>query len=517
MKYLVTSREMKQYDANTIDKIGIPGMVLMERAALSVSAQIEKRFGSCSGNTGCVSEADKVLVVAGVGNNGGDGLALARLLAEMGYEVDVCCVGDSNKASEQWRIQREILAHYPASISVWETGRKMPENEYTIVVDAIFGIGLSREVMGVYADVVAELNHMKGFKIALDVPSGLDADTGKVLGCAVRANLTVTFGFCKRGLVLYPGCEYAGEIVTADIGISKQSFLGEEPGMFCLEETQETVHHLLPERARAGNKGTFGKVLLVAGSMNMAGAAILSARAAYRAGAGMVKVITPEENRVIVQTTLPEALLGTAEELKESLKWADVIAIGPGLGKSEQALACLQSVICDSNLPLLIDADGLNILAEKVSFQEILASQDRDMILTPHVGELSKLTGESVPALKEHLADAGMALAEKLNVTVVAKDARTFVCETGRPVCVNLKGNSGMATAGSGDVLAGIIAGLLAQGTEAFEAACNAVCLHALAGDAAAEQYGEHALMAGDLVDKVEDLGEDTERRSYSL
>lgn len=491
MKYLVTSHEMREYDTNTIEKIGIPGMVLMERAALAVASLITQKFGEY------VCGTKKVLVLAGVGNNGGDGLAVARLLSESGYNVCVLCVGDTNKASEQWKQQRKILERYPVSvISQEETGSKISKEEYTILVDALFGVGLTREITGRYAGAVEDFNRRNGFKVAVDIPSGVDADNGKILGCAVKADATVTFGFCKRGLVLYPGCENAGEVVTAEIGISEGSFFGKEPEMFYLDEDVRT---LVPKRNSAGNKGTFGKVLLVAGSRNMAGAAILSAKAAYCVGAGMVKVITPEENRIILQEMLPEALLGTAEDLPESMKWADMIAVGPGLGKSAEALECLTKIICESTCPLLIDADGLNLLAEHADLQEKLRNSHRTVILTPHVGELSRLTGESIAELKQDLAAAGQRLAQKLHAIVAAKDARTFVCAEEKPVCLNFRGNSGMATAGSGDVLAGIISGLLAQGAEPFMAACTGVALHAASGDAVAQEKGEYALMAGDI------------------
>lgn len=505
MKYLVTSEEMKKYDNNTIERIGIPGMALMERAALAVLEEITKRFGDI--NTSQIS----VLVLAGVGNNGGDGLALARLLTEKGISTDVWCVGSEDKASDQWKQQREILRHYSVSI-----GSKAPDAEYTILVDALFGVGLSREAGGEYAKAIEHFNQRKGYRIAVDVPSGLNADTGRVSGCAVRADLTVTFGFCKRGLVLYPGCEYAGEVVTADIGITERSFFGEAPDMFYYDEP---VTDLLPVRAADGNKGTFGKVLLVAGSINMAGAAVLAAKAAYRAGAGMVKVITPPENRIIIQETVPEALLGTAEDLEESLKWADVVAIGPGIGKSKEAKEAFRIVVSESSLPLLIDADGLNLLSEDSKLQHILAEREGKAILTPHVGELSRLTGESIASLKEDLAFYAKQLAVRLHAVVAAKDARTFICAENEAACVNVRGNSGMATAGSGDVLAGVIAGLLAQHVKPFEAASIGVYVHALAGEhaaaclgehaaeclgeSAAERLGEFAVMAGNIAEKV--------------
>ena len=491
MKYLVTADEMRKYDRNTIERIGIPEMVLMERAALAAYKEIDSRF-----NTGKTTDRT-VLVLAGTGNNGGDGLALARLLSDGGYRVEVRCVGNPDRATEQWKRQREILRNYSVSV-----GSKASSREYTILVDALFGVGLSRAVTGEYEEAVKEFNNSKGFKVSLDIPSGLHADTGEVTGCAVKADMTVTFGFCKRGLVFYPGCEYAGEVIIAPIGISKQSFFGELPDMFYYDEEPD---RLLPKRERSGNKGTFGKVLLVAGSVNMAGAAVLAARAAYRTGAGLVKIISPSENRVILQGAMPEALFGTQEELKASLSWADVIVIGPGIGTDEYAENCLRTVIMESNLPLVIDADGLNLLSKEQELRRILtlAAGERPFILTPHVGELSRLTGESIDVLRKNLPFYGRRLAEYLKGVVVAKDARTFVCGKQMPVCVNIRGNSGMATAGSGDVLTGIIAGLLAQGMPVFEAACAGVYIHACAGDAAAQVLGEHALMAGNITENI--------------
>jgi len=489
MKYLVTAEEMKRYDTNTIEKIGIPGMVLMERAAFMTYRTLLYTFGTenMTGRT--------ILVLAGMGNNGGDGLALARFLCEAGCLVDVWCVGDEAKASGQWRNQRSILENYSVRIS-----SKPLREEYNILVDALFGVGLSREIEGDFRKAVEYFNAKEGFKLALDVPSGICSDTGRVLGCAVKADMTVTFAFEKRGLKLFPGCEYAGKIITADIGISERAFLGQKPLMFYYDEEPEK---LLPLRSGDGNKGSFGKVLLVAGSINMAGAAVLAARSAYKAGAGLVKVLSPEENRIIIQQAVPEALFGTREDLEEGLRWADVICLGPGLSQSKEAKECLERVILESRLPLLIDADGLNLLAQDEQLQSKLSAQGaegRSIILTPHVGELARLLNKTIFDLKKDLSCYGILLAQRLHAVVTAKDARTFTCKENEPVCVNVRGNSGMATAGSGDVLAGVIAGLLAQKLQSFEAASIGVHIHAWAGDRAAEELGEHACMATDII-----------------
>lgn len=489
MKYLVTAEEMRRYDTNTIEKIGIPAMVLMERAALAALEAVERH---------CAGKAGSALILAGMGNNGGDGLALARLLCEQGFQVEVWCVGAQDKASDQWKLQRQILESYPVELVTKPGGR-----EYTVVIDALFGVGLSREISGVLREAVELFDKLSGYKIALDMPSGVDSDTGKIWGVAVRADETVTFGFHKRGLVMYPGCEYAGKVTAAEIGISERSFFGEGPGMVLCDEEAEA---LLPSRKPDGNKGTFGKALLIAGSRNMAGAAVLAAKACYRIGAGMVKVITPEENRVILQETVPEALLGTPADLEEGLEWADVIALGPGTGKSQDAVKCLELVLEKSRKPLVIDADGLNLLAEFPVLRTRLAEQGekgRSFVLTPHVGELARLMGKSAAELKGDLPGYGRTLAGELHAVVAAKDARTFVCGENGPVCVSLSGNSGMATAGSGDVLAGAITGLLAQGMEPFQAAVSGVRLHGLAGDRVSERFGEHACMAGDIADAL--------------
>ena len=490
MKYLVTAQEMKQYDKNTIEYLGIPGPVLMERAALAAEDFLKERFDA-------VKERTKVLIFAGMGNNGGDGLALARLLASDGYDVAVRLVGNPEKATEQWNGQWQILQHFPV-----KTDSNADINEYNVIVDAVFGVGLSRPVEGIYAKTVEQMNEAEGFKLALDVPSGICSDTGEILGCAFRADATVTFGFCKRGLVLYPGAEYAGQIRTARVGIGPESFLEQIPEMF----TYEKGELCLPKRNPAGNKGTFGKALLVAGSNGMAGAAVLAAKAAYRTGTGMVKVITAEENRQIIQQGIPEALYGSYRQLSESLEWADVIAIGPGIGREEQAMQCLKTVIEKSRKPLILDADALNLLAEKggENLAEQLRSQGaegRIILLTPHVGELSRLLKRTIPECKQNFLTCARMLAEHFHAVAVAKDARTVVCREQGAYYLNITGNSGMATAGSGDVLTGVILGFLAQGADAFPAATYGVYFHGMAGELAAKQHTEYGVMAGDIAD----------------
>lgn len=488
MKYLVSAEEMKQYDHNTIEHIGIPGMVLMERAALKAVAILEDEYFEAVNHK-------KILIVVGVGNNGGDGLAMARLLSK-NNSVKIWIVGNREKASQQWKEQRKILEYFPVEISdIFEN------TEYDIIVDALFGVGLSREIVGICKEAIDLVNSIRGFKMALDIPSGICSDTGRVMGIGFKADVTVTFGFEKRGLYMFPGYEYAGKIIPAEIGIDEHAFMGKEPHMFYYDEK---ISELMPRRVASGNKGTFGKALLIAGAVNMAGAGILAGKSAYRTGCGMVKLISPALNREIIQSILPDALYGDYSDIENSLEWCDVIGIGPGLSKSEEAKEILKKVIELSDKPIIIDADGINLLSEDYELFQTLcnqASNGRSVIITPHMGELARLVKCSVSELKQDLLDRLIKLAQESSFVIVAKDARTFIVKEGQKICMNIRGNDGMAVAGSGDVLCGIVLSLLAQKLSAFEATCAAVNLHAAIGDFLAQKRGKQYIMASDMAE----------------
>lgn len=510
MKYLVTAEEMKAMDAYTIGKLGVPSCVLMERAALKAAEEIMRRFSVC-GERG---RTRRVLIVSGCGNNGGDGLAAGRILADAGYLVEFVLVGEREKCTEETKRQLAILENYGYPI-----GSKIEDKEYDIIVDALLGIRITRNMEGKYAETVELINRMHAFTAALDIPSGINSDDGRVCGLAVEADLTVTFAFPKRGLFLYPGAAYAGEIVCVDIGISERSFDEIQPQMYTYEEY---ASKLLPDRKKEGNKGTFGKILLLAGSSGMAGAALLAGRSAYRTGAGMVKIVTPEENRVIIQEGLPEALLmtytlggmadGSSKELfRDALRWADVVAAGPGMSTGAQAAELLRMVLEESEKPVILDADALNLLAGNkpiaASLGQPARREGRTVILTPHVAELARLLGSKTEEIKLAPLQNAVMAADRYGAIVISKDARTLVCEKDRrEVFMNTAGNSGMATAGSGDVLTGIVAALLGQGMTPFQASCAGVYLHAKAGDAAAEEKGEAGIMAMDLAEKITEV-----------
>lgn len=500
-QYLLTAAKMKQCDENTTVKFKMPSLLLMERAALATVEELQRQAGQ---------EPCRVLVAAGSGNNGGDGLAIGRLLMLKGYQVDFCLLGNIEKCSKETRRQIEILKEYGAAFF-----DRIEKNEYLIVIDAVFGIGLSRAVEGKYREAVQKINDMHAYVCSVDIPSGVNADDGRIMGCCVQADLTVTYGFYKIGQMLYPGAEHCGRLICRDIGIDTHGFLGQKPFWY----TYLGAEGVPFQRRRAdGNKGTFGKALLIAGSSSVYGAAFLAAKSCFKTGAGMVRIVTAKENREALQKCIPEAMLtvygedmaqeekeGFAASFKRGLDWADCILIGPGIGTEELARQMLKECIADSSLPLVIDADGLNILAEDEKLQEcLLKQQERTVVLTPHLGEFARLYGCSVPQVKENITEYPVTLSKRLHCIVVCKDARTPVAGCGRSDgYLNTTGNDGMATAGSGDVLAGMIAALLAQGMTGWDSAVTGTFLHGTAGDFAADKMTRHAMMAADIIDEI--------------
>ena len=492
MKYLVTQSEMKKYDKNTIECFNYPSIVLMERAALVTVEYLRREKGDAG---------SRVLVASGCGNNGGDGIAVGRLLMLQGCKVDFTLLGNRENCSKETALQLKILEGYG-----YEPYDRIPESEYDIVIDAVFGIGLSRDIEGIYKEAVLKINEMDSYVCSIDIPSGIHADTGHILGCAVRANLTVSYGFIKLGEILYPGAGYCGKIICGQMGIDESSFLGEKPYWYTYDSIDDIR---LPMRRPDGNKGTFGKALVIAGSDSMCGAAVMASRSVFRMGAGMVKIVTSRKNRDVILEALPEAMLTVygensdfEEEFEKSLSWADCILIGPGIGMGSEAVWMLNKCLSESSLPIVIDADGLNLLAGMID-----KPLNRKIILTPHLGEFARLYGCSIKEVSENLTEYPQKLADSKHCIVVCKDARTIVaCPGAEKGFINTSGNAGMATAGSGDVLAGIITGLLAQGMEAEEAAVMGVCLHGFAGDMASACCGERSMTATDIIDKLQEL-----------
>ncbi len=497
MRHIVNSEEMKSLDGRTIRRIGVPSAVLMERAAFACAEAVLH----LSGRTDEEPDAGgplRVLCVCGAGNNGGDGMAVARILFLKGADAAICFVGNPDHLTEETARQREICRrlHIPEIEHPDMAG-------YDVIVDAIFGIGLRCPVTGRYADVIRRINDSGVRVLAVDIPSGISADRGQVMGCAVKAACTVTMQLLKPGLLLYPGCEYAGTIISADIGVVDDTDPWEgDSGIFALDKRD--LVRILPARPADGNKGTFGKVLVIAGSVNMAGAAFFSASGALHAGCGMVRILTVRENREILQTLLPEAMLATydtaeeaAEAMDEYFDWADAICCGPGMGAGERTRDIVLHLLGTRGKPIVLDADALNSLHGDL---ESLRSHDGPLILTPHVGEMTRLAGLSVREIKEDPVGCAQAFARENGVCLVLKDARTVTAVPEGPVYINLSGNEGMATAGSGDALTGMTGALLARGCDPYLAGAAASFLHGLAGDAARRENGAEYMTAGDII-----------------
>ncbi len=502
MKYLVTKTEMQQYDRTTMEAYAMPSLVLIERAALAAAEELKR--------DGLAPDA-RICVVCGTGNNGADGLVLARLLHLDGYPVQLLMIGDRKKATAENRKEYEIAERYGVPAEAYETACEsgMSDRTYDVIVDAIFGVGLSRRIEGAYSECITRLNEMSAKKVALDIPSGIDADDGQVLGVAFAADLTVTFSYEKLGMRLFAGQEYCGRIVCRSVGIDDRSFERSDGQRLMPQTAAYTRADLsrIPARRMHTNKGSYGRVLIVAGSVNMAGAALFSARAAYLSGCGLVRIVTPEENRTIIQTALPEAVLTTynarkpdAEAVIEALQWADVIVCGPGLGVSDASRRLVRLVLKNAAVPLILDADALNVIAEDT---EVLRKPHTDLIVTPHLGEMARLIQSPVSYIQAHLMECAREFARTYNVICVLKDARTVTAIPYGMTYLNLSGNNGMATGGSGDVLTGILAALIAQGMTPDQAAPLGVYVHGAAGDAAAEQTGHYSLTASALLEAL--------------
>lgn len=507
MQYITDREEIQAIDRYTIEEIGIPSMVLMERAAMAV---VQVLTDYAEELDLAASHPVQALIVTEGGNNGGDGLAIARMLSELHYEVTVWQIGGVKHETEQYAAQKHILQQMGIPVVYGhseEMVNALRQPRYDMIIDAIFGVGLQREIVSPQKEVIELLNQAGGLKCAVDIASGVDSTTGEVLGTAFRADLTVTFGAMKLGHIFGEGADYSGDVLVADIGFPVQTFRKNPPCCYTYDREDLTR---LPIRKKNGNKGTFGKVAVIAGSKDICGAAVLAATSAYRTGCGLVEVITHVNNRETIQKKLPEALLQVYESeeqaaayVRKAKEWADILVIGPGIGLTETAVCMLKEVLRGKK-PLILDADAITILSEH---PELIQSRtdhfegSLDIVITPHMKEMERISRLPMEQLKmEPVQSAG--IMAKQGYVCVLKDARTVVAEPdSKDSYINLSGNDGMAAGGSGDILTGVIAGLYAQGLPLNEAARLGVYLHGLAGDIAEEQCGHYSMIAGDILD----------------
>ena len=515
---LVDSNGAKKLDEDA-QKLGISGMILMERAALSTAEFIKNKLL-------IIDKSKKVIAICGSGNNGGDGIACARILHEWGFNVEIFVVGKKEKFTRQARSQVDLAVNSEIDLKIVEPSELITDRDdffkNVIVIDAIFGVGFKGRLEGDLEKLARYLNMFNSVKVAVDIPSGVNGSNGKVESAAIKCDYTITFGVNKTGIAVYPGKDYAGEVIVADIGFPMKALDMVSCNIFTFDETD--IEYFLPKRKEYSNKGDFGKVLVIAGSEEMCGASYLSALAAYRTGAGLVRIFTPEANRISLQNLIPEAILTTyndssvmdietvtEEKLYKAVKeWADVIVIGPGLGISTRSKSIVKKVVDISEVTTIIDADGLRLFREVIEEKEnrkldLKKDLRAGFVLTPHIKELSDLLYLS----KEEVKDDIIGIAEELKYCagmVVIKEARTVVVGEGR-CYINNSGNSAMAKAGSGDVLAGIIAALMVvDKLRPFMMAALGVYIHGLAGDILKEKKGNHGILARELADEVAEV-----------
>ncbi len=501
---IVTIDEIKIIEQKAMEEYEIPSIILMENAGNEVAHQIETIMGNLHNK--------KISIFAGKGNNGGDGYVVARHLHNRGAKVKVFLIGSESIVIGDALTNLQIISHMGIDvIEVVNDGDwdkvKIAMTFTDCVVDALVGTGFRDQLIGTMAQVVGSINNTKKMVIAIDIPSGVDADTGQVSGIAVKAQHTITFSLPKQGLLLYPGASYAGNVTVADIGIPKALLTNENIKQNMI--TSAIVKKILVAREPNAHKGSCGKVLVVAGSKGLTGAAFLTASAALRSGAGLVTLGIAESLHDIMEAKLTEVMTcplsevasgtlgqGSISEIKERAKQSDVVAIGPGLGRHEDTMTAVRHMIQKIERPLVLDADALYAL---IDHTDILAEANAVPILTPHAGEMARLVGLTSEEVNQDRVYIARQTAMEWSSIVILKGARTVVAFPDGEVYININGNAGMATGGTGDVLTGVIATLIGQGLSSHEAALAGVYIHGLAGDIVARN-GMIGMTASDMI-----------------
>lgn len=473
-----TEAQIRALDRFAIERTKIPSYTLMTRAGEAGLRALRS----------CWPAAERILVLCGPGNNGGDGYVLARAALDQRMQVSVVALADPASLQGDARRACEALRAAGAEIQSWREGLL---DNVDVVVDAIFGVGLHRAIEGEFARCVREVNHSSAHILSLDIPSGLHADTGHVLGDAVRAERTMSFLGLKLGFYLGEGPNCSGIVMCDSLDVPNEAFDAISPTALRIDES--TLAETLPRRRRTTHKGQQGHVLLIGGGEGMAGAARLAGEAALRVGSGLVTVATCAENTAAITAARPELIcraVARADELHSLIDRADVVAIGPGLGQDEWSRAMADGVRgCEK--PMVLDADALNLLAQS-------PRKNAKWILTPHPGEAGRLIGSSAGDVQADRLRAARQIVERYGGVIVLKGAGTLVLDAQAAPHICDRGNPGMASPGMGDVLTGVIAGVLAQGADLARAARAGVLVHAMAGDMAAHR-GERGILASDL------------------
>ena len=502
---ILTAAQMREIDRTAIEGLGIPGVVLMENAGQGIVRALKARFPGIA--------AENVLIVAGKGNNGGDGFVVARHLFNAGARPEVLLLAaiDEVKGDAAVNLAVALTMGIPVTAvrdsAAWRKARHALSHA-SIVVDAIFGTGLIKPIDGLYAAAVEDINRSRAFKLAVDIPSGLSSDTFEPIGPSVVADLTVTLAAPKIAHIFPPAAERVGELVVAPIGIPPALF--DKPGLTLELVEEAAIRPYFARRKRDTHKGSYGHLLIFAGSLGKSGASALAGRAGLRMGAGLVTVATAAGVLPSIARSMAELMTEPLAETPEKtiavaalpralalLKGKNAVLIGPGLSTNASTAAFVLGLLPKIKVPVVIDADGLNIVA---SNPESLARLRAPAVLTPHPGEFARLAGLSVDEVVRHRLELAPGFASKHGVIVVLKGHRTLIAAPDGRVFVNPTGNPGMASGGTGDVLGGMIASQIAQKNDLLGSAVSAVYAHGLAGDVGADRLGERSLVAGDLV-----------------
>ncbi|WP_411678942.1 NAD(P)H-hydrate dehydratase [Clostridium thailandense] len=470
---IATSEIMRKIDDYCINELDIPGIVLMENAALKVIKNLElERYNS-------------FCIVCTKGNNGGDGFAVARHLQVLNKKIEVFLVGGKENMSKDCKINYNILKKMGVSINnvgnfedINSLRDSIEKND--MIIDAVFGTGLSRNIEGIYDSVISIINENSKYIVSIDVPSGLDSNTGKVLGNCIRADKTVSFQLYKKGFLNYGTDKLTGKIIVEDIGIPETVINKFHNDEFIIDETM--VRDMLQIRDKYSHKGDYGRVLVIAGSKGYTGAAYICTQGAIRSGAGLVTLCCSNEIRDILSSKFIEAMTISFDDenkLNEAVKRSNAIAIGPGMGNNELTLKMLNNIINNSSCPIIIDADGINVLKDRI---DILKNKKSQVVITPHLGEMSKITGLSIDYIKQNRIEVSKQFAKENNIVVLLKGFNTIITD-GEKTIINSTGNSSMASGGMGDCLTGMIASFVGQGYEPIKAAYIAAYIHGYSGE----------------------------------
>ncbi len=507
---ILKADEMRKLDQQTIKEGRVPATTLMENAGIAAAEEIRAHFP--------LKQFPRVLILSGHGNNGGDGLVVARELHNVGYQVATWLIGSLDKLSATSLTKLEELQANGQKLEIIEPSQLLVTDrnftQYDIIVDALIGIGGRGPLREPLATLVRALNESPAKRVALDIATGIDTDTGAVESVAYAADLTITFALSKRGHFLGAGYEHTGKLIIADIGIPAEFIKAVKPRLQLI--TRDFISAFIPTRAKQSHKGSYGHALIVGGSRDMPGAAVLAAKSALRAGAGLASLVVPESIRELVFSYLPEAiLLGLAEREPGYLAAAELGRIwqdgqksrvytatcyGCGVGRWAEDETALSTIIGASEGPLVIDADGLNALSENL---ELLKERVGEIILTPHPKEMAHLLGRDVAEVNANRLSFARDLAKTWQVYVILKGAGTIIATPTGELFINSTGGPELAKGGTGDVLAGLLTGLLAQNIVVKEACCAAVYLHGLAGELARELEGEHSVLATDVIEQI--------------